>query len=109
VYERLGPLEREILELVKFRRRQGYKEIGNVKGICKFLKNLKILEDPSPNFYKSVCRAVKSLKRKRYLKTEFKNWVNPLTHKNTRYKEISVGQRMYNEKEWLRWYKRRIP
>jgi len=114
VYERLGPLEKAILEVFKRLRYQNKREIGSVKGLSRLLLGLGLIEEPPSNFYKSVCRAVDSLERKNYLKTEFWNLQlydkdEKVYGKNRRYKTIAIGPKMYEKKEWLRWYKRKIP
>jgi len=65
--------------------------------------------------YTSVCRSVESLERKNYVKTEiitrddkrFRAHSIALKKVPTRMKIVNPGERMYEEKEWLRWYKKR--
>lgn len=110
----LGSTERLVLTILKRFRCIGYKPEVPVYFIADMLLDHDVDKLGWQSHYKSVCRAVKSLERKNYVKTKFQNInikkrktkYNPHINRTIRYKILMIGPRMYEEEQWLHWYKR---
>jgi len=101
----LGQIERAVLTIFKEIRYDGYKPQIPVIVLARRIYNCGLVGPIPRSQYKSVCRAIKSLERKNYIKTKFQN--EKLIHDQaTRCKKVMIGPRMYEEKEWLSRYKR---
>jgi len=101
----LGCVEEAVLKAIK-KNRYEYGTRGlPIFILVQMVYNLDIGDTYSKSRYTTVCRAVKSLERKNYVRTEYQNMWIPYAHA-TRCKLVMAGPRMYEEPQWLRWYRR---
>jgi len=107
----LGKIEKLILTYFKLARHRGEKPKISVFRLAGIVN----VHTPTHSQYTSVCRAVESLRRKEYVKTEIQKYTNEyydrwygsrMGDEARNVKLVSIGDRMYEEKEWLKWYKR---
>ena len=115
----LGKIEREILTILKNARMKGFKYPNfSVIHIARLLYKTSFFGSAGKithSQYTSVCRGIRSLERKNYVKTEiiitdderFRIPSPGIKRLPTRLKIVNPGDRMYKEKEWLNWYKKR--
>jgi hypothetical protein len=101
----LGQIERAVLNVLKEMRYDNRKPEIPVVYLAKIVYKIDPDKAIPRSQYTTVCRAVKRLEHKNYIKTEFRNG-KTLYFDATRYKIVMIGPRMYEEKEWLNWYKR---